>query len=454
MLALMTFGSLMTIATVSLDEIAADLGSNRATLTWMITGLMLTMAIATPLAGKVGDIKGHRRLFLIGLATGAALTLASALAWNATSMITLRVLYGMSGALVVPNGMALMVHAYGPRRRASAMGWFQFAMTGAPTAGLVVGGPMIDVVGWRWVFVGFALVSAVALLVGLAVIRPGARLEAVSIDYAGATALGVAVLAGLLAITRMSGRIRDGSQWFELVDGPVFGLTVLCVVAIVAFIQIEGRSRQPMLKLQYFRRRSFTLPMVASSLAQFAYMGGFVVTPAMLVQVYGLEVGLIALMMAPRPAAFSLSSPLGGYLATHWGERQPIVLGGLLMVVAMIAFAGASMMEATPGLGLSMVVVGLLLTGLAAGVSQPAVASAVVGAVDPQDLGIAGGMSQQMMFIGVVTGIQTLNVFVGDSASSDRFAAAFVVGGVVASVGLLAGIAMPRLGADQETDLR
>jgi len=165
-------------------------------------------------------------------------------------------------------------------------------------------------------------------------------------------------------------------------------------------------------------------------------------------------VGAIALLMAPRPAAFSLSSPVGGYLATRWGERQPIVLGGALMVVAMASFAGASLMSKTHLTGLSIVALGLVLTGLASGVSQPAVAAAVVGAVDSEDIGIAGGMNQQMMFIGIVSGIQTLNVFVGDDASSGQFATAFVLGGAVAMVGLLAAISMPRLGIDHKTSVR
>ncbi|MEL6985586.1 MAG: MFS transporter, partial [Actinomycetota bacterium] len=113
MLAVMTFGSLMTIVTVSLDLIADDVGSSRATLTWMITGLMLAMAVATPIAGKLGDIKGHRRLFLLGLTGGLITTLLSAMAWDAVSLIVFRVLFGLTGAMMMPSGMALMMQAYG-----------------------------------------------------------------------------------------------------------------------------------------------------------------------------------------------------------------------------------------------------------------------------------------------------------------------------------------------------
>lgn len=440
MLAVMAFGSLMTIVTVSLDRIATDLDSSRATLTWMITGLMLAMAVTTPIAGKLGDIKGHRTMFLIGLAGGVVTTVASALAWDATSMIVFRVLFGVTGALVMPNGMALMMHAYGPARRATAMGWYQFAMTGAPTIGLVIGGPLIDIVGWRWIFGAFALVSLVAALVGAKLIRQTPRMKNVPIDYVGAATLAGAVLAGLLALTRGSRLARDSSLSALAGDRLTLALLVGCILGVMTFIRVENRASDPMLKLRYFKRRNFTLPMVSSSMMQFAYMGGFVVTPALLGNLYGLGVGAIALMLAPRPGAFSLASPFGGYLATAIGERRPIVVGALAMMASMGAFVFASRMSGTAGL--MMVVVGLVLSGVSAGIAQPAVTSMVVGAVDGQDIGIANGMTQQVMFIGMVSGIQTMNVFLGDNANADRFAVTFLFGGAVATLGLVAAFGL------------
>ena len=444
MLAVMAFGSLMTIVTVSLDEIAADLGSSRATLTWMITGLMLAVAVVTPVAGKLGDVKGHRRMFLLGLLGGVITTGLSAIAWDATSMIIFRVLFGVTGAFVTPNGMALMMHAFGPKRRATAMGWYQFAMTGAPTVGLVIGGPMIDVVGWRWIFVAFAAVSAIALLVGFRMIRPTQRQDGVSIDYLGAATLAGAVLAGLLALTRASEGIGTRGAADALTDPATLALVAASIAGIYAFIRVERRTPQPMLQLRYFRRRNFTMPMLSSAMVQFAYMGGFVVTPALLGSVYGYSISAIALILAPRPGAFSIASPLGGYLATALGERRPIVLGGLCMVASMAAFALAARMTGSAGLG--VIIGGLVLSGVSAGISQPAVASMIVGAVDDHDVGIANGMGQQMMMIGIVSGIQAMNVFLGDDTSVERFTATFAFGGIVAGLGTLAALnARPRL---------
>jgi MFS family permease len=442
MLAVMTFGSLMTIVTVSLDLIADDIGSSRATLTWMITGLMLAMAVATPIAGKLGDIRGHRKLFLLGLTGGLITTLLSAAAWDDVSLITFRVLFGLTGAMMMPSGMALMMQAYSAERRATAMGWYQFAMTGAPTIGLVAGGPLIDIVGWRAIFVGFACVTLIALIFGYRVVRPTPRQADQPLDYLGAITLGGAVLAGLLALTRLSGLIRDSSFSQAIADLGVLALLALCLIGALAFIRVERRSPAPMLKLEYFGRRNFTLPMVSAAMVQFAYMGGFVVTPALLGSVYGLELGIIAVILVPRPGVFSLASPVGGYLASRIGEKKPIVLGSILMIASMAAFAVAAVIDVSGGIatGLVLVIIGLSLSGAASGLSQPSVAAMVAGSVDEADIGIANGMSQQVMFIGIVSGIQTMNVLAGDSATPNQFAATFAVGLGVAVCGLAASL--------------
>ena len=440
MLALMTFGSLMTIVTVSLGEIGDDLGASRSTMTWAITGLLLATALGTPIAGTLGDIYGHRRMVLLGLASGAVLTAASGLAWNAASLIAFRVAFGLFSSMVSPNAVALMMHAFGADRRATAMGWYQFAVTGAPTIGLVIGGPLIDVLGWRVLFFGFAGISFLAFVIGLVVIRPTPRSEGRPLDLPGATTLTLGVLAGLLAITRITAAIRDESIGAAVTDPISLVLLAGLVVGIRAFVSIEQRSAAPMLPIRYFRRRDFSLPMLTSATMQFAYMGGFVITPALLEGRYLWTVGGIALLMAPRPGAFSLSSLLGGYLPSRIGLKIPTLMGPIAMMISMAAFIAASPL--TSGLGIGLILVGLVMSGVSSGIAQPSIAALVVGAVDEGDVGIANGMNQQITMIGIIVGIQTMNVLVGDDASGGRFAATYLVGFVVATVGLAAAFAI------------
>jgi len=423
MLAVMGFGSLMTIVTVSLAVIAEDLGSSRTTLGWIVTGLMLTMAVFTPLGGKLGDIKGHRKMFLVGLAGSVVTTGLCAMSWNAGSLIAFRVLFGLCGALVQPNGMALMMAAYGRKRRATAMGWFQFATTGAPTIGLVVGGPMVGVVGWRGIFWFFAAVSLVAWVLAAKVLRESELAARVPLDIVGSLSLAGTILCALLMVTVA---VRSGivDPWVAIFAAGALG-------ALTLFITTERRHPFPLLRLDYFRRPTFTAPLLANALNQFAYMGGFVLTPLLLGDRFGYGVGLVAVLMAPRPGVFAACSPLGGIITTKIGEGVPMVAASSMMIASMVSFAAGAQAEAVV-----LVVVGLVLSGASAGIGSPAYTTLVAGSVDPQDIGVATGMNQTMLFVGIVSGIQIMLVVLGDSATAGRFAGTFLFGALFAGLGL------------------
>ena len=442
MLAVTAFGSLMTLITVALDDMGADLDASRVTMTWAITGLVLTMAVATPLAGTLGDVHGHRKVLLIGLMGGAIATALCGLAWNAASLIAFRVIFGLFAACVNPNAMSLMMHAYGPERRATAVGWFQFAVTGAPTIGLVVGGPLIDAAGWRVIFFTFAGVSLLAFAIGLPLLRPIPRQEGRPLDFAGAASLGAGVLMALLAITSfIRTAAGDGATVLDgLIDLSTLGYIALSIAAFVIFVRVERGVEAPMLKLDYFSRRNFTMPLVSAALVQFAYMGGFVITPALLSRRYGWSTGAIALLMMPRPGAFSIASLVGGWMPQRIGFRWPVVLGALFMAASMVAFAVAA--PVTGGLGIALIVAGLLLSGIASGVSQPSIAALSVDSVDEADMGVANGMNQQMTFAGIVAGIQTMNVLIGDSDASGTFVSTYLVGLAATVLALIAAFAI------------
>lgn len=440
MLAVTAFGTLMTLVTVSLDTMAEDLDVSRATVTWTITGLMLTMAVFTPLAGSLGDIWGHRKVLLVGLFGGAIATVLCGFAWDAPSLIAFRVLFGVFAAGVNPNAMSLMMHAYGPERRSTAVGWFQFAVTGAPTLGLIIGGPLIDWAGWRSIFFLFGAFSAVAFVVGFLWLRPMPRAEGRPLDLKGAFSLGLGVLGVLVAITRIATNIQNDGVGAAFTDPLGMCALIGGIGCLAAFVAIERHVKVPMLKLEYFRRRNFTMPLVSGAAIQFAYMGGFVITPSLLQNRYGWTVGASALLMMPRPGVFSLASPLGGWLPSRIGFRMPIVAGAVAMIISMSVFALSG--PRTDGVGIALIVVALGLSGLAAGISQPAIAALSVDSVDEQDMGIANGMNQQLTFVGIVGGIQTMSVLLGDEPSGGRFAMTYLVGLGIAAVGLLAASAI------------
>jgi MFS family permease len=425
--AIIVFSSSMTIVSASLPTMADDLDSTVSFLSWSVTGLFLVMAVTTPIFGRLGDIHGHKRVFLAGAIILSIGTVLCGLAPTAAAFVGARMVVGAGIAATMPNSMALIMEAYPLHRRSEAMGWFQMAMTGAPVLGLIVGGPMIEAFGWRSVFAVLSPISIVGVIAAWRVIRPSDPGPPIPIDWAGAAALAGATL-GLLFFLE-----RGGSAGFS--DPLALALLAASACSLGLFLFVEQRVSRPMLRLDYFRRPNFTGPLIAQPLSQFAYMGAFLISPLMLDELFGYSVAIIAMILLFRPAVYSVSSPLGGRLATVTGEKPMMISGTVLMVLSMVAWIGAALW-----INLPLIILGLVLSGLAMGLASPSYSTLLAGAVDPSDLGVASGMGTTMMNIGMLTGIQTMFTVLGDGRSPDDFARAFAVGGAVAAVGIVGAL--------------
>jgi len=425
--AVIVFSSSMTIVSASLPTMAVSLDSTESFLAWSVTGMFLMMAVGTPVLGRLGDVLGHRSVFLAGAVTLSLGTVLCGLAPTATAFVAARMVVGLGIAATIPTAMALLMAAYGVARRSEAMGWFQMAMTGAPVLGLVIGGPLIEAFGWRSVFAVLAPISFGGVIAAWRVIRPSERNRSVSIDWWGAVSLALATLGLLLFLE------RGGSTGFA--DPLALLLAAGAVVALSAFVAIERRVPSPMLRLDYLRRANFTGPLIAQPLAQFAYMGGFLISPLLLDELFGYSVAGIALVLLFRPGSFSVSSPVGGRLATVVGERPMMLTGTVLMALSMLAWVLAALW-----VNLAMVLVGLVLSGLAMGLASPSYATVIAGSVDPSDLGIANGMNSTMTNIGMLTGIAAMFTVLGDGRDPADFATVFAFGGVVAALGIVGAL--------------
>ena len=429
-LSVLGFGSLMTLVTAALPSIAEDLNTTTATAGWVLTGLMLAMAVGTPAGGKLGDIYGHRNTFIVGLVGMTVTMIANYWVWNIGTFIAVRVLFGTSGALLMPNGMALLMHAFGVEQRAKAVGWFQFAMTGAPTLGVVGGGPLLDILGWRSVFAIFGVIGGLATILAIFVVKPIPKGARTSIDWLGAFFLAAATLFVLLAITRIPQVTQSGGS--VITDLPILLLAACSLPLYAIFVLWEKRVTNPLLDVRLFTKPTFALPLGSAACSQFAYMGAFVVIPSVLQGPYGYSVGAAALLMVPRPGVFAIASPLGGSLVTKAGMRVPMVIGSTAMIFSMLAFAYGS----NPAkYGLAFIMVGLVLSGVSAGIGSPAYQTMVANSVDDADLGIANGMNQTVMWMGMILGIQSMLAFAGADLSLGRLRTTFIFAAVVAALG-------------------
>jgi EmrB/QacA subfamily drug resistance transporter len=418
----------ITILTVSLGSIAREFGTSETTIAWVISGPMLLSAVALPLLGKLGDLYGHRRVFLAGFAGATVVALMTAWAWSPLSLIGLRTLAAVLGGATQPTAMALIFSVYPQEKRVQAMGWWAMTGAAAPALGLVAGGPLVDLFGWRIVFVFQAGLSAVSLCLAWLVLRETPR-QRVRFDLPGAVTLAIGVAGFMFAL----GRVRDlglASPW-------IAAALAVGVAATYAFTRVERNTPDPLLPLSFFTQRNFTAAILSNAFMASAYMGAFVIAPLVLLEEFGFSISTAAAIMLLRTLTLTVSSPAGGFLGQRIGERGAAVLGAGIMTVSLALIAWAVANQELWG-----VAVGLVLQGMGHGLALPSLTSAIASSVPEKDLGIASAANRLTGQTGAAFGITALTLVYGGLNAPDAFARAFAVGAALSLLSLAAALAM------------
>lgn len=433
LLGLLATNITFTIFNVALVDIAQGLHTNSITLTWAVTGPLLVVGISAPLLGRLGDVHGHRRLYLLGMIGSLLCAVVTALAWNAGSLIAARLLSGVGSAALSASSWALLFRVFdGPGERTKVMGWWSLVGAGGPVIGVAIGGPVVAAFGWRWIFVAQIPLIVVALVWCRRTLSETPRIAGEALDVAGAALLALVVGSLLLAVN------QSGAGW----DQPV----VLASVAVAAvsgpvFVWVERRAAAPVLPLEWLARRDIVAPCLASFALNFAYMGGFFLTPLFLEQALGYGIGETGFLQIARPLVFAVAAPVAGYLAVRTGERAASAAGGAALVASMVAFA---LIE--PRSPVVLIVVALGASGLANGVASPSLSALVAGAVDIGRLGSASATMQVASQVGVVAGIQVMEtVQVARQHSAGvlgSYHLAYLVGAAVAMVSIVTALAL------------
>lgn len=445
LLGLFTVNVTVTILAVSIPRISGDLDASQSTLTWVVSGPILAFGIIGPAVGKLGDLWGQRRVFLLGLAGAAVSAAASAVAWSAGSLIAFRVLAAAQGAATGPASFALIALVFPRSQRVRALGWWSMVAAGGPVVGVVIGGPLVATLGWRAIFVGQVPLVVGALVVAARVLPETPRRGERTFDWGGAVLLALAATPVLVALN-----LAPGRGWS---DPIVVVLLVVAPVAAACFLLHEGRTPQPLLPPRYLRRRNFALPIVMLGLMNAAYMGSFVLTPLLMQNVLGFDETKTGLVSTARPFAFAVAGPLAALVVVRLGERGTGVVGAVTLVGSMVWMS-------TLGVGSPTVVIvgGLALAGIAMGLSNPAMASTVAHAVDEADLGVAGAAQQMIVQVGVTFGIQLLQTVqqVREPAVGlpDSYSQAYLAAAVLAGLCVIAAAGVRRSTApgDEEPD--
>jgi EmrB/QacA subfamily drug resistance transporter len=419
-------GISITLLTAVLPTIAREFHVGNSTIAWVVTGPMLVFGIFMPTFGKAADLYGRKRVYLWGWGISMALAGVAALSWSAGSLIAFRFLGAVAGAATGPATMAIILSAFAPSERVKAMGWWSFAGAGAPVIGLVIGGPLVDLVGWRWLFGIQPPLAVPGLILAVLVLRPDEPVERPRFDIAGSVLLGLAMGSLLFGLNRWGADAgwRRADVIVPLALTPVLGWL---------FVLTERRTAEPLLKLEYFRRRNVAVPILIQGIGVIPYMGTFFLAPFLLQEVLGYDNTRTALALLPRPLSNSIMSALAGYITVRVGERVSAVGGMAVMATGLVVLAGVGAQSS-----FGYIVIALVLTGMGLGVSMPGLASSVANAVEERDFGSISAAQEMVFMVGNVLGMQGLQTIQATRARVVGEVAAyhdtFIVGAVFAVV--------------------
>ena len=386
-----TVSFMITLLVVSLKTVADDLNSTTAIISWAITAPMLAFGVVGPGFGKIGDLWGHKRVFVYGLFFAGVFALCTAFAWNATSMIVFRTLSAAGGSALGPAAMAYINRMFDPSERVGPLGYWSFVTAGAPVIGVVAGVPLVAVFGWRTIFLTQGPLCLAGCLVAMWLLGDTERRKNVKFDIKGALLLGAGSVLILLAINR-------GPSWG-------FGSSRTLLVAVVGvatlglFARVEQQASDPMLPLKWLRTRNVAFPVTSQALTNFAYMGGFMIVPQLLETGLGFSTSHIGWLIIARPLMFSLVAPFSGRVSLRIGERNAGIIGACAVVASMLLLS-----QIDVGASDLLIIFGLSLSGIGLGISSPALTALLANSVDNKDLGVASAMQQLLNQMGAVLG--------------------------------------------------
>jgi len=428
LIGLFTTSSTITILVVSLETISRDIDSTVSTLNWAITGPMLAFGVVGPAFGKIGDLYGHKKVYVYGLAISGVFAGATVFAWDAASIVIFRILSATAGSATGPAAMAYINRLFEPHERVRPLSIWSFTTAGAPVLGVVLGAPIIESVGWRMIFVIQAPLCLIAAFIAWKMLPQTSRIKNVRFDTMGSITLGLGAVFVLLGINR-------GNSW-GWSSPSTLSVIALGVAILVAFVQIEKRAEEPLMPLHWLRRRNLVIPVLSQSFTNFAYMGGFILIPQLLERGLGFTAAVVGWLIVARPLSFSLAAPTASFVTMRVGERVSAVFGSSLVVVAMILFAMIDV-----GSTSWFIAAALAISGIGLGVSSPSLTALVANAVDDKDLGVAGALQQLMNQLAAVAGT-TVMISVQESLEPNgivrSFSIAFIVGACVSALGTIA----------------
>ncbi|TMD91871.1 MAG: MFS transporter [Chloroflexi bacterium] len=394
----------MTIVNVALPSIQKDLGFSQSGLAWVINGYLIAFGGLLLLAGRLGDLFGRKRVYLIGLGIFTAASVLCGLSMNQPMLIAARFIQGIGGAISSAVILAMIVTLFPkPDEQAKAFGVFSFIASAGAAVGLLAGGLITQAVSWHWIFFVNVPIGAVTAVLSARVLASDKGIGiGRGADVLGAVLVTVALMLGVYTIVESSD--------YGLGSLHTIGFGTLSLALLAAFVARQARGRNPILPLRVFASRNLSTANVVQALMSSAFLGFFFLGSLDLERVlnYGpMAIGLAFLPVALVMGVFSIR--FSAQLINRFGPLTVMVAG---QVVAVIALAMLGFGPTNAGYALQLMVP-LALLGLGGGLTFPSLTIIAMSDSRPDDAGLASGILNTAGQVGGALGLAVLATLAG-----------------------------------------
>jgi EmrB/QacA subfamily drug resistance transporter len=436
-----------TIVNVALPSIQSDLNFSQSSLTWVIDGYLITFGSLLLLAGRLGDLFGRKRIFLLGVASFVVASMLCGLAPSGGALVVARFLQGAAASLASAVIIAIIAVEFPePAERAKAMSLYTFVIAGGASLGLLLGGVLTETISWHWIFFVNLPIGAATYLLGRALIAENEGLEREGrIDWLGSVLITSASIALIYALVKIP-------EWGWTGDRTL-GLLGVAGLLLAGFVALESRIANPIMPLRVLGLRSLvTANLVRGFLVTGAY-STFFLGALYFQHVRGwspIEIGLAFLAMSTALAA--MSSGLAARLVERFGPKPTLVAGIAGPVLGLLLFSQAG--ESTPYF--PTIFAAFAMLGFGFGAANPPLMMIAMDDVPAKDAGLASGTIQVSIQLSAAIGLAALGTIATDrtnslaaqgrsavDALSGGYHLAFLIAAVAAAVGIaIAAIAL------------
>jgi EmrB/QacA subfamily drug resistance transporter len=403
----------VTIVNVALPSIKEDLGFSPGSLSWVVNAYLIAFGSLLLLAGRLGDLVGQRKVFLIGLTVFTVASVACAAAQSQFMLVAARFVQGVGGAMTSAVVLSMIVTMFPePKEQAKAIGVWGFVASAGSSIGLLAGGVLTEAINWHWIFLINVPVGVVTAVLALRTVpaRSGLGLRK------GADAPGAALLAGGLMLGVFT--IAQVERW-GWTDAKTLVFGTASVVLVTAFLVRQSRIANPLLPLRLFRSRNVTGANVAQALLVIGMVSMYFQGALYMQQVLGYSALQVGLAFLPSTVAMAVMSlRLSSRLAMKYGQRATLLPSMVLIL------AGILLLARTPVDGdyVRDLLLPMVLVGLGAGLGFPGLATMAMATRNPSDAGLASGLLNTSVQVGGAIGLAVL-VTLAAGRTSARLAA-------------------------------